>query len=209
MSPTPDLPDVNGWQLTDRAVWVVGGAGALGLGEGLRAAGAQVTVSPASSATSVWAEDVDLPGGRLDGLILVLDDPTDHAPPGARGDLDAATVIGDRLGSIFGTVRAAARRMDDHGGAVVIVAFEHWADGLTPGPVSAALETLVRSLAIALGSAGLTVNLISVRSVAPEEWLRDSGWPNRGPVAYLLSRDTNYLTGQVLFVDHVPWEPVR
>jgi NAD(P)-dependent dehydrogenase (short-subunit alcohol dehydrogenase family) len=208
MTVTPDRPDVNGWQLTDRAVWVVG-AGAVALGEGLRVAGAQVTVSSASSAAGAWAEEVDLPGGRLDGLILVLDDPGDQAPPGARRNFDAATVIGDRLESIFSIVRAAARRMNDLGGAVVIVAFAHWAHGRTWEPVSLGLETLVRSLAIALGSTGITVNLIRVQSVAPEGWLRDSSWAKWGPVAYLISRDTTYLTGQVLFVDHVPWAPAR
>lgn len=203
MSPILDRPDGNGWRLTGRAVWVMGGAEAARLGESLRAAEAHVTVSPAPRA-GAWAEDAGLATGRLDGLALVLDDPGDDARPGARRHADPATVVTDRLGAIFCAVRAAARRMVDSGGAIVLVAPEDWADGLTPGSLSGALESLVRSLAIALGSAGITVNLVSVRPPASGSRPGDAGRAVEGPVAYLLARDTSYLTGQVLRVDPAP-----
>jgi NAD(P)-dependent dehydrogenase (short-subunit alcohol dehydrogenase family) len=90
--------------------------------------------------------------------------------------------------------------MVDAGGAIVLVAPDEWGEGLVPEPRSGALQTLVRSLAIALGSASITVNLVSVRSPASRS-SDDGPAPVAGPVCYLLARDTSYLTGQVLHVD--------
>jgi NAD(P)-dependent dehydrogenase (short-subunit alcohol dehydrogenase family) len=137
-------------------------------------------------------EDAGLAIRRLDGLILVLDVPGDGP--------DRTTGLADRLAAIFCTVRTAARRMDD-GGAIVLVAPDDEHDAGRSEPQSGALETLVRSLAIALGSAGISVNLIRVRSVAPASRRWDPADGLAGPVTYLLARDTSYLTGQVLHVD--------
>jgi hypothetical protein len=81
-------PETNGWRLTGRAVWAIGGAGITSLADALRAAGAQVTVSPTPRAAS-WAEDASQAIGRLDGLILVLEDPADD--PGADARPGVAT----------------------------------------------------------------------------------------------------------------------
>jgi NAD(P)-dependent dehydrogenase (short-subunit alcohol dehydrogenase family) len=208
MSPRADRADGDGWRLAGRAVWVAGGAVAARLGEALRAAGAGVSVSPAAGA-GAWAGEAGSGSARLDGLVLVLDDPRAAPPPAGRPPDNLASAVTERLGAIFATVRAAARRMPD-GGAVVVVAPEHcpehWAGGLTPEPVAASLETLVRSLAVALGPAGIPVNLLSVR-LASGEWPGDPGPPIVGPIAYLLARETVYLTGRVLRVDPAPGEP--
>jgi hypothetical protein len=204
MSPSADRAAGDGWRLTGRAVRVVGGATAARLGEDLRAADARVTVSPAAGA-GAWAEATGPGSARLDGLVLVLDEPRAATPPAGQAADDLASAVTGRLGAIFATVRAAARRMPD-GGAVVVVAPEHWAGGLTPEPVAASLETLVRSLAIALGPAGIPVNLLSVR-LASGEWPGDPGPPVVGPIAYLLARETVYLTGQVLRIDPTAGAP--
>jgi hypothetical protein len=184
--------DTQGWRLTGRAVWAVGDPGVKSLAERLRADGADVTVSPLRR-VGAWSEDGDPPVRRLDGLILVLDDPGDGE--------DRPTGRADRLAAIFCTARAAARRMDHAGGAVVLVAPDDTTDLARPESRSGALETLVRSLAIALGPAGISVNLVRVRSTGPTTRRWDPADVVAGPVTYLLARDTNYLTGQVLHVE--------
>jgi 3-oxoacyl-[acyl-carrier protein] reductase len=78
--------------------------------------------------------------------------------------------------------------------------------------VGGGLSTLVRSLAIAFGQYAITVNgiipgqLNTARRTTRKNTDRASGRQAdlsdiMGPIAYLASRDTTYLTGEVILVD--------
>lgn len=197
--------DVEGWELTGRTVWAVGGAGIEGLAGALAAVGARMIVSPPFE-TGTWAHPGSYPGGPLDGLVLMVEEPRHDIWGIGSRHVDPATAVTDWLGIIFSVIRTAAGHMRPSGGAIVIVVPQSRVGGLALGSVSEGLQTLGRSLAIALGSAGITVNLVSVG--LPGFQGRSGGIPRGvvGAVTYLLSCDTAYLTGQQLCVDAAPRE---
>ena len=219
-SSNPNVPPGRGWRLDGKVVCVVGGGLTDRVADGLRDMGAHVVSAPwpkrddYSKASLLVARTLRRTEG-LDALVVMVDGMVGDGTLLQQSNSGWRRTITDPLGSAFSIVQGATKLMAKRsGGAIIIVgpAQESMSRISTTRVVGGGLSTLVRSLAIAFGQYEITVNGIIPGQLSAAQRTRRKN-PDRttgrqadlsdivGPIAYLASRDTTYLTGQVILVD--------
>lgn len=145
----------------------------------------------------------------------------DHMPPGDRGIYDEALQV--NATSAYDIVGAAAERISD-GGRIVLaasLAFNRGgADHVAYSMAKGAIVGLTRALSRKLGTRGITVNAVApgvIETRMTDDLIAARGRDNilatvplgrlgtaedvAGVIAFLMSSDAGYITGQLINVD--------